>query len=193
MSSNTVVLITGANRGIGHGLLTSYLARPDHMVIAGVRDPTAEASQSLLKLPAAPGSRVIVVKIDASSETDAAAAIKLLEVEHGVTRVDIVIPNSGISAHYGPISTMSMSDLNAHVSVNAIGPLMLYQAVLPLLQKSSNPKFVTLGSPIGSIGGMELRPYTLGAYGASKALLHYFTRKAHFENDWLVAFAIDPG
>lgn len=39
-----IVLITGANRGIGKGLLEKYLARPNHTVIGTVRDPDHESS-----------------------------------------------------------------------------------------------------------------------------------------------------
>lgn len=193
MSSNTVVLITGANRGLGHGLLTTFLSRPNHTVIAAVRDPSAVVSQALLKLPTGVESKIIVVKIESSSLTDASAAIKLLETEHHITKLDLVIANSGISTHYGPVATVELSDLNEHISINAIGPLLLFQAVLPLLQKGTNPKFTSLGSAMGSIGGMDMRPYSLAAYGASKALLHYFTRRAHFENDWLISIVLDPG
>lgn len=35
----TIVLITGANRGLGKGLLKRYLALPNHTVIAANRDP----------------------------------------------------------------------------------------------------------------------------------------------------------
>jgi NAD(P)-dependent dehydrogenase (short-subunit alcohol dehydrogenase family) len=33
----------------------------------------------------------------------------------------------------------------------------------------------------------------MGGYGASKAALNSLTRKLHFENEWLVAFPLDPG
>jgi norsolorinic acid ketoreductase len=35
----TTVLISGANRGLGRGLVERYLARDDHTVVAAVRDP----------------------------------------------------------------------------------------------------------------------------------------------------------
>lgn len=38
----TTVLISGANRGIGKGLVERYLARDDHTVVATVRDPNGE-------------------------------------------------------------------------------------------------------------------------------------------------------
>ena len=73
------------------------------------------------------------------------------------------------------------------------GPFLLFQAVYPLLEKSSHPKFVLVGTPVGSIGGMEKQSRPMFAYGASKAMAHYFVRKIHFEHKDIIAFAVDPG
>ena len=86
-----------------------------------------------------------------------------------------------------------MTAVRAHVETNAYGPLLLFQAVQPLLEKAKQPKFVALGSPIGSVGGMEMRPFPMTAYGVSKAMLHYIMRKIHFENEGLISFPVDPG
>lgn len=40
---------------------------------------------------------------------------------------------------------------------------------------------------------MEKRPVPMSAYGVSKAAAHYLVRKIHFENEGLIAFALDPG
>lgn len=77
--------------------------------------------------------------------------------------------------------------------MNAYGPLVLFQAVLPLLKESSNAKFAAIGTPLGSISGMESRPFPLAAYGMSKVMLHWFVRKVHFDHPEITAFVLDPG
>jgi norsolorinic acid ketoreductase len=67
--TRTVVLITGANRGIGKGLLEIYLLKPDHLVIAANRDPEHPTSKALAKLPTADGTSLLVVKLDATVRT----------------------------------------------------------------------------------------------------------------------------
>ncbi|MCJ1396574.1 hypothetical protein MMC18_009465 [Xylographa bjoerkii] len=195
MASTTTrtYLITGANRGIGKGLVMTYLSRPSTIVIAGVRDPLSASSKALHELPVGHGSKVIVVKIDSSSETDAATAMKKLQSVHNINRLDVVIANAGIAGHLKTVAEQTVAELQEHITVNAIGPLVLFKAVYPLLKASAEPKFVVVGSPMGSIGGMESRPYPALAYGASKAMVHYITRKIHLENEWLVAFVLDPG
>lgn len=191
--TNTIYLITGANRGIGRGLTETFLARPNTTVIAAVRDPANASSQSLQSLPKGNSSHLITVKIDSKSPTDPATALEALQRENGIEHLDVVIANAGICQDFSPVHGVSIPVLQEHIEVNAYGPIYLYQAVYAFLKKSKKPKFVGLGSPIGSIGGMEQRPYPCAAYGPSKAILHWITRKIHFENEDFVSFVADPG
>lgn len=86
--------------------------------------------------------------------------------------------------------------MKAHFAVNTVGPVVLFQAVLPLLKAAVGPqapKFVTVGSSAGSIGGMEQRPFPNAAYAPSKAAVHYLTKKIHVEHPELIALPVDPG
>lgn len=187
-------LVTGANRGIGLNLLTTYVSRPNTTVIAGVRDPSAFLLKALTAVHRDPSSTLIIVKIDNNSATDAKAAAEFLQSEHNISKLDTVIANAAVQNNvFDKLADVDPAHVQEHISVNAIGSLVLFQAVLPLLQKASQPKFVLLGSPMGSIGGMENRPFSMSAYGVSKAAAHYLVRKIHFENEGLIAFAIDPG
>ncbi|KAL2065557.1 hypothetical protein VTL71DRAFT_3227 [Oculimacula yallundae] len=187
---NTTVLITGANRGIGKGLLEIYLARPSHTVIAAVRD--LSTATPLESLPKGKDSALIIVKIDSASETDPAAAIEILKTQHSISALDIVIANAGIAkAAPCPVSSIPVAEIHDHLQVNGIGPIVLFQAVFPLLGKGA--KFIYTSSAMATISAMELRPFPLSAYGASKAFGNYFTRKIHFENENLIAFSVDPG
>ncbi|KAA8643861.1 SDR family oxidoreductase [Aspergillus tanneri] len=191
--ANTIYLITGANRGIGRGLAKVFLTRSNATVIAAVRDPANTLSLSLQSLPKGESSRLIVVKVDSKSLTDPAAAVQTLQREHGINHLDVVIANAGISEDFSPVHEVPIPVLREHIEVNSYGPIYLYQAIYPLLKKSAKPTFVGVGSPLGSIGGMEQRPYPCAAYGPSKAILHWIVRKIHFENEDFVSFVADPG
>lgn len=88
---------------------------------------------------------------------------------------------------------MKTSDLMEHFDVNTAGPIRLFQAVLPLLQKGTDPKFMVLTSAVATISGMEFMPLALSSNGASKAAMNFLVRKIHFENEGLIAFAVHPG
>lgn len=177
--------------GIGLALTTSYIARPNTTVIASVRSAADLTIQSMQK---GQNSNLIMIEIDNASPTSAKAAIDSLQTTYRISRLDVVIANAGIqNMVFGPLANVDVEQVQDHISINTIGSLRLFQAVLPMLQKAAEPKLVVLGSPMGSIGGMEKRPVPMGTYGVSKAAVHYLVRKIHFENEGLVAFVVDPG
>lgn len=191
--STTNYLVTGGNRGIGLGFVSTLLLRPSSVVIAAVRDLNHDTSKALSDLPTGENSRLIVVKVDSTSDADAEAAVASLQKEHHISKLDVVIANSGIAKHSGPAVSTPVSEIREHFEVNAVAPLLLFQASWPLLEKSDNPKFVTITSAVGSIGDMDRIPWPTSAYGTSKAAVNYLTRKIHFENEKLIAFPIHPG
>jgi norsolorinic acid ketoreductase len=177
---STTYLITGANRGIGKGLTAALLQRPHTTIIAGVRDPAVSAT-ILDSLPTAAGSKVIVVKIDSQSETDAKEAVSQLSTQHNITSLDVVIANAGIAHSGTSVAQTSSESLRDHLNTNAIGPVLLFQAFRPLLQasKCGNPVFLATSTVVGSIGGQEALaglPPVLSPYGASKAALNWVVR-----------------
>ncbi|KAF5691916.1 ketoreductase [Fusarium denticulatum] len=193
MSQCTYVLITGCNRGIGRGLVEKYIARPNHVVVAAVRDPTAKTSKELLHATKGTDSRCILVKIDSASETDALEAMSTLERDHGVEKLDLVIANAGISKFFGTAEVTPVVEMMDHFKINSVAPLLLFQATWSLLHAAKAPKFVTISSGAGSLGFMENLRVENTAYGSSKAALNFITRRIHFEKPDLVAFSINPG
>lgn len=190
MSSPYIVLISGGGRGLGRGFVERYLARPNHLVIAANRNPNDAISKSLFNLPKGEGSKLVVVKLDATVEADAAAAVKELTAQ-GIDHLDLVIANAGTGFVYPLVRDVKRADIQSHVDLNVYGVLWLYQATLELLKKSENPKWVTMGSTAGSISAQP--PVPNAAYGASKAMVHWHTRRIHAEEEWLTSFVLHPG
>ncbi|RFU34028.1 hypothetical protein B7463_g2268, partial [Scytalidium lignicola] len=188
------ILVSGANKGIGRGFVAKYLSRPQTTVIATVRNLSSPDAKSLDTLPKAEGSKLIVVKVEVTSDADAAAAVASLAA-HGVSSLDVVIANAGIFkvAAFNKVAEAKPSDLLEHADVNGAGVIRLFQATWPLLQKATEPKFVVMSSVIASLGAMEHIPFTCLSYGASKAMANYIVRRIHFENEGLIAFPIFPG
>ncbi|KAF7891321.1 uncharacterized protein EAF02_001646 [Botrytis sinoallii] len=189
--SPTIVLITGANRGLGKGLLERYLALPNHLVIAANRDPFHESSKRLADLPRGSGTSLIIVKIDASIEQDAFDAVRELQDKHGIQHIDIVIANAGVSYVWPTVADLKISDLKAHIEPNVYGCISIYQATRNLLQKSKNPIFTPMGSSAGAIA--HQLPIRNAAYGPSKAAVNWLTVRINAEDDWLNAFVMMPG
>ncbi|KGO46236.1 Glucose/ribitol dehydrogenase [Penicillium expansum] len=179
----TIVLITGANRGIGKGILELYLQKPNHTVIAANRDPSHPTSTALADLPKAEGTTLEVIKLDALSPTDPATAVKALAAK-GITHIDILIANAGIALSWPKVSEVKVEEIQKHIDVNVYGFIHLYQAFRPVLKEAHTPKLVTIGNFL---------PLQNGAYASSKVALHWYTKAISVEDPWLNAFPLDPG
>ncbi|CAH0024685.1 unnamed protein product [Clonostachys rhizophaga] len=191
--SSTVVLITGANRGLGRGLLEHYLSLTNHIVVAAVRSIEHEKSRSLAEISCGHGSRLILVKIDNTSVSDARDATVTLQHEFNIQHIDILIANAGICEHLLPLKDASLTEINRVLAVNTWSLLRLYQAALPMHLRASSPKLVYISSVLGSISSASKDTGHTGAYGLSKAAGNFCIQKIRSENDHLIAMAIDPG
>lgn len=192
MASSTF-LITGAGRGLGRGFVANLLKRPNTTVVAAVRDPSSTSAKSLSELPVANDSKLIVVKINSDSVTDPFTAVSSLLTDYNIPAIDVVIANAAIVKPPAPTATASVEDFQESFQVNAMAPLLLFQATWPLLQKSQAPKFIGISTCLATIGKMEEWKWPTVTYGVSKAAMNYIVRKMHFENEDLVAFAVHPG
>ena len=156
------VLIAGASRGIGLGLVRAWLERGAR-VFAVARNPATSAG--LAALLAEHGARLQVIACDLNAQ---AAAAEIL-VALGEQRLDRVLLNAGI---YGPaaqdVSSAGEAEIGHLFLSNAIAPLRLARALCPQLNAGA-----VLGCTSSVMASLQL---ALGAemplYAASKAALN---------------------
>ncbi|KAH7375436.1 aflatoxin biosynthesis ketoreductase nor-1 [Plectosphaerella cucumerina] len=193
MSSNTNVLITGVNRGIGRGFLNTFLSRPNHTVIGSVRDLSAPAVSELRAITPAEGSRLVLVKIESSNLSDPAEAVRQLQAD-GIDTLDIVIANAGITGTQGPIATVDLEDTRKVFEVNTLGPTALFLATRPLLERAANPKWLSISTLLASIGRLHtIIEWPSLSYGTSKAALNFVTQSIHVWHEKITAISVHPG
>lgn len=211
-AANTVYVITGANRGrlpisqpniqtllltpllgIGLGLVTALLARSAVTVVAISREPSIASLESeLTAAPKGDGSTFHTFALDAATIPAPAELQDRFTSKTGLTRVDVLIANAGMATSMVPALETTAQDLQTHFAVNATAPLVLFQALWPLMKTAPLPKLFNVSSSVGSI---EISELPGGAYGASKAALNWITRRLHAEHekDGLVSVAVHPG
>ena len=147
MSDNTIVLITGANKGIGFETARRLGQRGMHIIV-GSRDKARgeEAAQKLAAL----NVQTTVVDLDVTDEMSIARVAQSLAETFG--RLDILINNAGISG--GNANRPSATDVAVMRTVyntNVFGVVAVTKAMLPLLRKSQAGRIVNVSSGLGSI------------------------------------------
>lgn len=144
-------------------------------MVGTIRDDSAPGVFELKAVAKSAGSRLRLVLVESSSPTDARRVIEEVTAT-GSDHIDIVIANAGVSPPVTSLETVDLAEVASTFSVNALGPLALYQACHALLEKSKSAKFVTITSAAGSLGAMErFGSHVAPAYCISKAALNWMT------------------
>jgi len=144
---NAVVLVTGANRGLGLEFARQALARGARKVYAAARDP---ARVSL--------AGVEPLKLDVTHPEDVAAAARQCG------DVTLLINNAGIALTGGFLEAGSAEAARTQLETNFFGPLRLSQAFAGILRGNGGGAILN----VLSIASWINSPL-LGTYGATKS------------------------
>ncbi|MGZ3763120.1 MAG: SDR family NAD(P)-dependent oxidoreductase [Mucilaginibacter sp.] len=138
-----IVLITGANRGIGRALVDEALKRGAKQVYAATRTPFSH-----------PDPRVKSLIFDITNQEQIREAAKNVEA------LDILINNVGVSS-YDDLSDRTV--IEQHLAVNLFGTFDVTQAFLPLLLRSK-------GAVVNNLSLLAVAPLLpIASYSISKA------------------------
>ncbi len=155
---NAVVLITGANRGIGLAFARELLARGARKVYAAARDPAT------VTLPG-----VQALQLDVTQPEQVAAAARL------ATDVTLVINNAGIAQPGGFLTEGSDAVTRRIFETNFFGVLNVSQAFAPVLMTNGGGALLNVLSVASWVNGGELAAYSASksaAWSLTNALRH---------------------
>ena len=175
-TSKRIILITGANKGIG--LETAkQLGQQGHTVLLAARDDKAEAPAQALR---AAGADVHALSLDVTSVPSIQRAVATVAERFG--KLDALINNAGVALEgWGVPATRSTVDVWRQIfEPNVFGLVEVTQAFLPLLRKSDAARIVNLSSILGSLGlhadpQSPIYHFKSAAYDASKAAVNSYT------------------
>lgn len=144
---NSVVLVTGANRGLGQAFVNALLQAGAAKVYAAARDPKTIKLQG-----------VVPIQLDITSETDIAAAAAQC------TDVTVLINNAGIFHGKAFTEVGSAAAARAELETNFFGPLNLSSAFAPILKANGGGAIVNVLSVLS-----WLNIQSAATYSASKS------------------------
>jgi NAD(P)-dependent dehydrogenase (short-subunit alcohol dehydrogenase family) len=183
-----MVLITGANKGLGHEAGRRLLAE-GHTVWIGARDE-ARGEQAAQEL----GGRFVQLDVTDRGSVEAAAA--RIEAEHG--SLDVLVNNAGIAGERVAVPDTTVEQLRHVYETNVFGLVRVLQAFTPLLLRSPSPVVVNVSSGMGSLAittdskRLESKIVAL-AYPSSKAAVNMLTSQYAKAYPQMRINAVDPG
>lgn len=170
-----IVLVTGANRGIGKALVQASLEKQARKVYATCRD--------LRKMPNFGDHKVIPFELDITDKNQIAKIVSQTD------DINILINNAGILTA-GNILEGEWDSIETDMNVNYYGTVNMMRAFAGILERNSPSRIVNLTSivaysPLPSIAG----------YSASKAALLSATYSARIElaKKGVKIHAVNPG
>ncbi|KAI3335312.1 NAD(P)-binding protein [Ustulina deusta] len=197
-----VILITGANRGIGFAIAQAIsISLPTSTVLIGCRD--VNLGQEAIKRLQMNGVTATFHTIPLDIESDASIAAATAIVSEKFGKLDILINNAikldiSSSTEIEELRKTSNSNFNNAVTSNNI----ITRAFVPLLRKASWPRVIMISSTRGSIqknANRELPPTLSIDYCVVKAALNMLAvqlqvaEDGNDENNKITFWVASPG
>jgi NAD(P)-dependent dehydrogenase (short-subunit alcohol dehydrogenase family) len=193
MQTQKIALVTGANRGIGLEI-SLQLAAKGYTLLLGVRDPKiGKKTEEQFKSKSLDAH---FVQLDVSKTESITQACEFIKKEYG--RLDVLVNNAGIfidsPEDRSPVSAFQTDPkaITDTYTTNTLGPFLLCQKLIPLMQKNKYGRVVNISSGLGQLS--EMGGAYVG-YRLSKTALNAVTRifADESEGDNVLVNSVCPG
>jgi short-subunit dehydrogenase len=158
------IVLTGAAGGIGSAVARRLAAAGATLLLTDLRQEPLDGLAADLGATAAPRT----VATDIGSDAGRAAVVAAAR-EHGA---NVLINAAGINP-FGLFADQSAVEIATAFAINAVAPVLLCHALLPVLRERPRAQIVNVGSTFGSIGFPGFAAYSASKYavrGFSEAL-----------------------
>jgi NAD(P)-dependent dehydrogenase (short-subunit alcohol dehydrogenase family) len=178
----SVVLVTGANRGLGLEFVRQYAAEGWRV------HATCRRLDEAGELRPIPGE-VAIHQLDVRDQAAYPALAKVLESE----AIDLLIANAGVGGPSDSLNALDVAGWLETLEVNTIAPVLLAAALRRQVARSRERKVVGITSGLGSIG--DNRSGGNLAYRTSKAGLNmaFRTLAVDLKGEGIVVAVVHPG
>lgn len=160
--TDRVILVTGANRGIGKAVATALVKQGATVILHGRRErPLDELYRDLC--PIGPEPSVAVLDLE-KAQGDAYQALTD-EIENRYGRLDGLLHNAGILGDRSPIDDYDIGMWQRVMHINLTAPFILTRCLFPLLRASDDGSLVLTTSGVGNKGRAFWGAYAVSKFG----------------------------
>ena len=167
-TTGNTILITGGGSGIGRGLAEAFHKLGNKVIIAGRRQQALDET-----VAANPGMSSAILNIEDAASIRTFAA----KLTTDFPSLNAVINNAGIMRPENLLAqTEVLTDAEAIITTNLLGPIRLTAALLPHLLKQPHASILTVSSGLAFIP-MAMTP----TYNATKAAIHSYSQSLRYQ------------
>ena len=160
-----IALVTGATTGIGFAAARRFLEEgAEGVLITGQDEGRLESARAELTAFGTGGVRAVRWRAEEAADGERVAEA----VREGYGRLDVVFANAGVTWP-APFGQIDAGEAQRQLMVNVTGPLMLLQALVPLMGPGGSVVLTTSCLDVLGMPGMAV-------YAASKAALRSLAR-----------------
>ncbi len=170
--SNKRILFIGAAGGIGSYMTSALLSAGAQVCAVGLFEKELEELKEGVKEYS---SNICSVVADITDSEDRSNCIKSMQENFG--GVDILINLAGINV-FARFEEQTEESIEKLMLVNAVAPMLMSHAVLPMMLEQGHGQIVNVGSTFGSIGFSCFTSYSTSKFalrGFSQALRRELT------------------
>ena len=169
-----VVLVTGANKGLGREI-AAQLGRQGYTVIVAARD--VAGGKAVADAITAEGGSAHALELEVTNADHIANAVSWVGNTFG--KLDVLVNNAGVALEWNTTGT-TVERFRSTLDVNLVAPWALTHAFTALLSKSDDARVINQSSILGSIATADAAYEQMGAffspgYATSKAGLDMLT------------------
>jgi NAD(P)-dependent dehydrogenase (short-subunit alcohol dehydrogenase family) len=176
MGHEKIAVVTGANRGLGFEICRQLAKLGILVILTGRDQEQIRVACDVLEKEELP-VRYHVLDVDHAASIEQFAIF--MEKEFG--RCDILVNNAGIfpdvwETKGGPplsVFAVKRETITVALTTNFFGPLLMCQAIIPLMKKNNYGRIVNMSSSLGQLSTMD---GGFPAYRVSKTAINTLTR-----------------
>ncbi len=160
-TSGNTILITGGGSGIGEALAHRFHDRGDTVIVAG-------RTMDSLRDACAGRERMHAMTLDVTDPADIATFAERVVAEH--PELNVLVNNAGIMRFEPLDRARDLSDAEATVATNLLGPIRLTNALVEHLKGTADSAVVNVTSGLAFVPRVDASTYC-----ATKAAIHSWT------------------
>lgn len=186
--TNKIILVTGANTGIGREAALTYARFGARLVLVGRNSEQLQHVCDEINQESAEPACGFLLDLETATPEDCAQLVQ--NISRTVPYLNGVLHNAGMLGEVAPMARQTPEIWQQVMRINIDGTFFLTQALLPMLLKSKDASLIFTSSSVGRNGRAEWGAYSVSKF-ATEGMMQVLADE--YDSQHLRVNCINPG